>query len=172
MNKGTSGSLCSIIRSLLVHGWPRKKACCTCSRRPNLAGQGQPLKEIKTSSLIWFGILVVLGFELTCTYEAGTLLVSHTSSPKTSSIPKLRCEATTMLKMQYSRSQIKILRSTLLVLSFCFSGWCWGLNSGPMPWATPQPPTPLFFVMGFLRQGLCLGWLQTAILLISAPLSS
>jgi hypothetical protein len=45
-----------------------------------------------------------------------------------------------------------------------------GLNLGPSPWATP--PSPLLFCAGFfwdrILQTICLGWLQTMILLISA----
>jgi hypothetical protein len=45
---------------------------------------------------------------------------------------------------------------------------CWGLNSGLTPWAT----TPALFVMGFFQarvtQTICLGWLWTTVLLISA----
>jgi hypothetical protein len=44
----------------------------------------------------------------------------------------------------------------------------WDLNWGPSPWATP----PAHFCEGFFKIGshgtICLGWLQTAILLISA----
>jgi hypothetical protein len=46
--------------------------------------------------------------------------------------------------------------------------WYWGLNSGP----TLGPSPPAFLVNGFFRDRvlwtICLGWLQTAILLISA----
>jgi hypothetical protein len=46
--------------------------------------------------------------------------------------------------------------------------WYWGLNSGPTPWATHQP----FFCDGYFQDRfswtICLGWLWTAILLISA----
>jgi hypothetical protein len=45
----------------------------------------------------------------------------------------------------------------------------WGLNLGPTPWTTL--PT-FFFVMGFLEKGshrtVCLAWLPTEMLLISA----
>jgi hypothetical protein len=44
----------------------------------------------------------------------------------------------------------------------------WGLNSGPTTWATP----PALFCDGFfwdrVSQTICLGWVQTAVLLISA----
>jgi hypothetical protein len=44
----------------------------------------------------------------------------------------------------------------------------WGLNSGPTPQATP----PIFFYEGFFRdrvsRTVCLGWLLTVILLVSA----
>jgi hypothetical protein len=44
----------------------------------------------------------------------------------------------------------------------------WSLNSGRTPWATP----PALFYGGFFKIGphgtICLGWLQTTILLISA----
>jgi hypothetical protein len=46
---------------------------------------------------------------------------------------------------------------------------CWGLNSGPTPWATLPA---LFFVMGFFKIGsleiICLDWLWTVIFLVSA----
>jgi hypothetical protein len=44
----------------------------------------------------------------------------------------------------------------------------WGLNSGPTTWATPLA---LFLVKGFwdrVSWSICLGWLQTLILPISA----
>jgi hypothetical protein len=46
---------------------------------------------------------------------------------------------------------------------------CWGLNSGPTPWATP-PALFLWFFFFWNRvlQTICLGWLQTTIPLISA----
>jgi hypothetical protein len=43
----------------------------------------------------------------------------------------------------------------------------WGLNSGSVPWAIP----PALFCVGYFRDRIstiCLGWLQTLILLISA----
>jgi hypothetical protein len=49
-----------------------------------------------------------------------------------------------------------------------FFFWCRNLNSGPTPWATPQA---LFCDVLFRNKVLqinCLGWLLTAILLISA----
>jgi hypothetical protein len=46
--------------------------------------------------------------------------------------------------------------------------WYWGLNSGPLPWDTP----PALFCDGFFWDRVlwtvCLGWLWTTILLISA----
>jgi hypothetical protein len=48
--------------------------------------------------------------------------------------------------------------------------WCYGLNSGPIPWATP-PHQPCFKVECFqnkLSQTICQGWLQTMFLMISA----
>jgi hypothetical protein len=46
--------------------------------------------------------------------------------------------------------------------------WYWGLNSGPTPWATPLTVfVRVFFKIGSLRI-ICLGWLQTAIFMISA----
>jgi hypothetical protein len=47
--------------------------------------------------------------------------------------------------------------------------WYWGLNSGPIPWATP----PTLFVIFFffwdrVSQTICPGWLWATILLISA----
>jgi hypothetical protein len=46
--------------------------------------------------------------------------------------------------------------------------WYWGLNSGPIPWAT----LPAFFCAGLFWDRvlwtICLGWLWTAVLLISA----
>jgi hypothetical protein len=51
---------------------------------------------------------------------------------------------------------------------FCVCVWYWGLNSGPSPWATP----PALFLWRVFRdrvsQTICLGWLWTMILLISA----
>jgi hypothetical protein len=57
----------------------------------------------------------------------------------------------------------------------CASGFCflfffqyWSLNSGPSPWATPPA---LFLWRVFwdrVSQTICLGWLRTMILLISA----
>jgi hypothetical protein len=53
-------------------------------------------------------------------------------------------------------------------LFFFFFLWYWGLNSGPSPWAT----LPALFLWGVFKIGsprtICLGWLQTMILLISA----
>jgi hypothetical protein len=53
-------------------------------------------------------------------------------------------------------------------LIFFFFLQYWDLNSGPMPWATP----PAFFCDMFFWDRvlwtICPGWLQTAILLISA----
>jgi hypothetical protein len=58
--------------------------------------------------------------------------------------------------------------STNLLKPFFFL-WCWGLTSEPTPWATPLA---LFLVMDFFQDGvlwtICPGWLQMAILLISA----
>jgi hypothetical protein len=54
----------------------------------------------------------------------------------------------------------------LAILFFFFLRYC-GLNSGPMPWATP----PALFCDGFFRnrvsQTICQGWLQTTTLPIS-----
>jgi hypothetical protein len=46
--------------------------------------------------------------------------------------------------------------------------WYWGLNSRPSPLATP--PAEFFGIVFWDRvsQTICLGWLQTVILLISA----
>jgi hypothetical protein len=55
----------------------------------------------------------------------------------------------------------------LIWLCFFFFQY-WGLNSGPMPWATP----PALFLWRVFQdrvsRTICLGWLWTAILLISA----
>jgi hypothetical protein len=51
---------------------------------------------------------------------------------------------------------------------FFFFLWYWGLNSGPTPWATPPA---LFLWTVFwdrVSKTICLGWLQTSSLLISA----
>jgi hypothetical protein len=43
-----------------------------------------------------------------------------------------------------------------------------GLNSGPTLWATPPALFLWWFSFKIVSQTTCLGWLQTAILLISA----
>jgi hypothetical protein len=56
----------------------------------------------------------------------------------------------------------------IFLTKFSFFLWYWGLNSRPTPQVTP----PATFCEGFFRdrvsQTICLGWLQTLILLISA----
>jgi hypothetical protein len=44
----------------------------------------------------------------------------------------------------------------------------WNLNSGPTPWATPHALFCDGFCWDRVEQTICPGWLQTAILLISA----
>jgi hypothetical protein len=53
----------------------------------------------------------------------------------------------------------------LFFLFVCFLRH-WGLNSGPTPWTTTPAPHPPF--LWWVTGTICLGWLQTAILLISA----
>jgi hypothetical protein len=48
--------------------------------------------------------------------------------------------------------------------AFLFFWQYWGLHSGPIPWATLSA----LFCDGFFFRNICLGWLWTVILLISA----
>jgi hypothetical protein len=64
-----------------------------------------------------------------------------------------------------SQSNTLIIYIIIFFFFFCGTG---GLNSGPIPWTTLPP----LFYDGFfwerISQTICLGWLQTAILLTSA----
>jgi hypothetical protein len=44
----------------------------------------------------------------------------------------------------------------------------WNLNSGPTPWTTPSPFLWWFFLKDSVSRTICLGWLRTVILLITA----
>jgi hypothetical protein len=48
-----------------------------------------------------------------------------------------------------------------------FFVWYWGLNSGSTPWTTPPALFCDCFFQDRVSWTICLGWLQTAILLIS-----
>jgi hypothetical protein len=69
--------------------------------------------------------------------------------------------------LAYRPCQTKLNISECTPTFFLFL-WCWGLNSGPSPWATP----PALFLWRVLRDRvlwtICPGWPQTSILLISA----
>jgi hypothetical protein len=64
-----------------------------------------------------------------------------------------------ILRFFYYYFMLQIINNNIFFLQY------WGLNSGPIPSATP--PANGFYEIGSCRT-ICLGWFQTMILLISA----
>jgi hypothetical protein len=87
--------------------------------------------------------------------------------------PALACSSPrkTVLGLAHPSVQCKACAGGLGCLEitfFFFFSWYWGLNYGPIPWATP----PALFCEGFFEDRvsgtICPKWSQTLILLISA----
>jgi hypothetical protein len=132
-----------------VSSWPR-----TIGSSPPLETQIQALLP---SHLPWFG-------NLRCPLER-TQAHSNSGSLSNNSWPTELFSQT--LPCDHSSKLVSVTHISGASVFFVY-GWYWGLNSGPSPWATP----PALFLWRVFQDRvswtICLGWIRTAILLISA----